>query len=46
MSPNLEASGFWQFMKGMLKKDRGMEVNSEVDERYNLEISTQKDENI
>lgn len=35
------ASGFWQFMKGTAK-DRGMEVNSEVDERYNLEISTQK----
>ena len=40
MSP-AGASGFGQFMKGMLK-DRGMEVNSEVDERYNLEISTQK----
>lgn len=35
------ASGFWQFMKGTAK-ERGMEVNSEVDERYNLEISTQK----
>ena len=35
------ASGFWQFMKGTAK-DRGMEVNTEVDERYNLEISTQK----
>ena len=35
------AAGFWQFMKGTAK-DRGMEVNSEVDERYNLEISTQK----
>ena len=34
------ATGFWQFMKGTAK-DRGMEVNSEVDERYNLEISTQ-----
>ena len=32
---------FGQFMKGTAK-DRGMEVNSEVDERYNLEISTQK----
>ena len=28
-------------MKGTAK-DRGMEVNTEVDERYNLEISTQK----
>tara|TARA_B000000565_G_scaffold243308_1_gene209469 strand:+ start:205 stop:1146 length:942 start_codon:yes stop_codon:yes gene_type:complete len=35
------ASGFWQFMKETAK-DRGMEVNSEVDERYNIEISTQK----
>ncbi len=35
------AAGFWQFMKGTAK-ERGMEVNSEVDERYNLEISTQK----
>lgn len=34
------ASGFWQFMKGTAK-DYGMEVNSEVDERYNLEKSTQ-----
>ena len=34
------ATGFWQFMKGTAK-DRGMEVNTEVDERYNLEISTQ-----
>jgi len=33
------AAGFWQFMKGTAK-DYGMEVNSEVDERYNLEIST------
>ena len=35
------ASGFWQFMKSTAK-ERGMEINSEVDERYNLEISTQK----
>jgi len=34
------ATGFWQFMKGTAK-DRGMEVNEEVDERYNLEKSTQ-----
>jgi len=34
------ASGFWQFMKGTAK-DYGMEVNSEVDERYHLEKSTQ-----
>ena len=34
------ASGFWQFMKGTAK-DYGMEVNSEVDERYNLEKSTE-----
>ena len=34
------ASGFWQFMKGTAK-DYKMEVNSEVDERYNLEKSTQ-----
>ena len=34
------ATGFWQFMKGTAK-DRRIEVNSEVDERYNLEISTQ-----
>jgi membrane-bound lytic murein transglycosylase D len=33
------AAGFWQFMKGTAK-DYGMEVNSEVDERYNLEKST------
>ena len=34
------ASGFWQFMKGTAK-DYGMEINSEVDERYNLEKSTE-----
>ena len=34
------AAGFWQFMKGTAK-DYDMEVNSEVDERYNLEKATQ-----
>jgi len=34
------AAGFWQFMKGTAK-DYGMEVNSEIDERYHLEKSTQ-----
>jgi len=34
------AAGFWQFMKGTAK-DYDMEINSEVDERYNLEKSTQ-----
>ena len=34
------AAGFWQFMKGTAK-DYKLEVNSEVDERYNLEKSTQ-----
>ena len=33
------AKGFWQFMKGTAG-DYGMEVNSEVDERYNLEKAT------
>ncbi len=33
------ASGFWQFMKGA-SSDYGLEVNSEVDERYHLEKST------
>ena len=35
------AAGFWQFMKATAK-EHGMEVNSEVDERYNLEIATRK----
>ena len=34
------AAGFWQFMKGTAK-DYKMEVNSEIDERYHLEKSTQ-----
>ncbi|MDR3094647.1 MAG: lytic transglycosylase domain-containing protein [Bacteroidales bacterium] len=33
------ATGFWQFMKDAAK-DYGLEVNSEVDERYHLEKST------
>ena len=33
------ATGFWQIMKGTAR-DHGLEVNSEVDERYNLEKST------
>lgn len=33
------AKGFWQFMKGTAI-DYGLEVNSEVDERYHLEKST------
>ncbi|MEO1257516.1 MAG: lytic transglycosylase domain-containing protein [Bacteroidota bacterium] len=33
------AKGFWQFMKGTAG-DYGMEVNSEVDERYHLEKAT------
>lgn len=33
------ARGFWQFMKGA-SKDYGLEINSEVDERYHLEKST------
>ena len=33
------AKGFWQFMKGT-GKDYGLEINSEVDERYHLEKST------
>ncbi len=34
------AKGFWQIMKGTAK-DYHLEVNDEVDERYNLEKSTQ-----
>tara|TARA_B100000902_G_scaffold381427_1_gene417930 strand:+ start:9911 stop:10849 length:939 start_codon:yes stop_codon:yes gene_type:complete len=34
------ASGYWQFMKGTAI-DYGLEVNSEIDERYHLEKSTQ-----
>ncbi len=33
------AKGFWQFMKGTAG-DYGLEVNSEVDERYHLEKAT------
>ena len=33
------AKGLWQFMKGT-GKDYGLEINSEVDERYHLEKST------
>ena len=33
------AVGYWQFMKGTAK-DYGLEVNSFIDERYNLEKST------
>ena len=34
------ARGFWQFMEGTAK-ERGLEVNREVDERYHFEKSTQ-----
>ncbi|OIQ22918.1 lytic transglycosylase domain-containing protein [Lacinutrix sp. MedPE-SW] len=34
------ASGFWQIMKAT-GKENGLEVNSNVDERYNLEMATQ-----
>jgi membrane-bound lytic murein transglycosylase D len=34
------AKGVWQFMEGTAKEN-GMEVNSEVDERYHLEKSTE-----
>lgn len=33
------ATGFWQFMEGTAK-EYGLEVNSNVDERYNVKIST------
>ncbi len=33
------AAGFWHFMKGT-GKEYGLEINSYVDERYNLEIAT------
>jgi hypothetical protein len=35
------AAGFWHFLKGT-GKEYGLEINSYVDERYNLEISTRK----
>lgn len=34
------AKGFWQFMP-VTAKERGMEVNDEIDERYHLEKSTE-----
>jgi peptidoglycan lytic transglycosylase D len=34
------AKGFWQLMRGTAKENH-LEVNSNVDERYNLELSTQ-----
>ncbi len=34
------AAGFWQIMKGT-GKEYGLEVNSNVDERYHLEMATQ-----
>jgi len=34
------AAGFWQFLKGTAR-EYGLEVNSDIDERYNLEKSTQ-----
>ena len=34
------ATGFWQFMEGTAEK-YGLEVNSEVDERYHVEKSTE-----
>ncbi|MCB8994394.1 MAG: transglycosylase SLT domain-containing protein [Bacteroidales bacterium] len=39
VSPS-NAVGFWQLLEGTAK-DYGLEVNSEVDERYNLEKSTE-----
>ncbi len=39
VSPEL-ATGFWQLMEPVAKK-YGLEVNKEVDERYNIEKSTQ-----
>jgi membrane-bound lytic murein transglycosylase D len=38
VSPS-KAAGFWQFLKGSAK-DFDLEVNNEVDERYNLEKAT------
>jgi membrane-bound lytic murein transglycosylase D len=34
------ATGFWQIMQGS-GKEEGLEINTEVDERYNLEKSTE-----
>jgi len=39
VSPS-DAVGFWQFLEGTAK-EYGLEVNSEVDERYHLEKSTE-----
>lgn len=33
------AAGFWQIMKAT-GKENGLEINSEIDERYNLELAT------
>jgi len=38
ISPS-NAVGYWQFLKGTAK-DFGLEINKEVDERYNIEKST------
>ena len=34
------AEGFWQILKGT-GKEYGLEVNDNVDERYNIKLSTQ-----
>ena len=34
------AKGFWQIMKGTAREN-GLEVNSNVDERYNIELATE-----
>ena len=39
VTSNAGASGFWQFMKAT-GKEYGLEINSYVDERYNLELAT------
>lgn len=33
------ASGFWQIMKSS-GRERGLEINNDIDERYNLELAT------
>ncbi|MDR2424650.1 MAG: lytic transglycosylase domain-containing protein [Prevotellaceae bacterium] len=38
ISPS-KAAGFWQFMSGTAK-EFGMQINAEIDERYNLEKAT------
>jgi membrane-bound lytic murein transglycosylase D len=35
------AAGFWQFLKGT-GREYGLEINDYVDERYNLELATEK----